>query len=168
MAGKKGRSGRAIIPDDVKEALGYRRDRMNADRPALLQGAFIREPLTGKAAEFFEAYFPQLYKGGVLSDSDSPGFHLLCKIYAQFQEAESMLAESGQIAFTAKGERQHPAIKNYLQLSAVYLSLLREFGLTPASRSGVIAGKPALDVTPVKKLGGKPSAGKGYAGKDLD
>lgn len=170
MAGKKGKSGRkTTIPDEVKEALGYRKDRINKDRPAVVQVAFVREPLTGKAQQFFDAFFAPLYERGVLSDSDSPGFHLLCRVYEQLAEAEENLLSAGQIVFTEKGPRTNPALKNYTLLADLYTKLLREYGLTPASRSGVVAPAAAMiDVTPKKKKTGKPSAGKGYAGKDMD
>lgn len=169
MAGKKGRSGRAIIPDDVKEALGYRKDRINKDRPAVVQVAFVREPLDAKAQQFFDAFFPQLYSNGVLSDSDAPGFHLLCRVYSLLADAEENLIASGQISYGDKGERTAPALKNYTTLSELYLKLLREYGLTPASRSGVVApAAAAIDVTPQKRRAGKPAPGKGYAGKNLD
>lgn len=169
MAGRKGTSGRkTTIPDDVKERIGYRKDRINHDRPAVVQVAFVREPLTEIAQQFFDNFFPQLYERGVLSDSDSPGFHLLCRIYEQLVIAESNLISAGQVVFTDKGPRTNPALKNYTLLADLYTKLLREYGLTPASRSGVVAPAAAtIDVTPKKKIG-KPSAGKGYAGKNMD
>lgn len=170
MAGKKGKSGRrTTIPDDVKEMLGYRKDRINHDRPAVVQVAFVREPLTEIAQQFYDAFFPQLYALGVLSDSDSPSFHLLCRSYEQYVIAERNLLAVGQVIYTEKGPRTSPEFKNYIQAADVYTKLLREFGLTPASRSGVVAPAAAMiDVTPKKKKTGKPSAGKGYAGKDMD
>jgi phage terminase small subunit len=170
MAGKKGKSGRkTTIPDDVKEMIGYRKDRINKDRPAVVQFAFVREPLTEKAQQFFDAFFYPLYERGVLSDSDSPGFHFLCRVYAQYVEAEENLLAVGQNVLTDKGPRTSSALKNFILVSDLYTKLLREFGLTPASRSGVVAPAAAtIDVTPKKKKIGKPSAGKGYAGKDMD
>lgn len=170
MAGRKGMSGRkTTIPDDVKERLGYRKDRINQSRPAVVQVAFVREPLTEIAQQFFDAFFPRLYALGVLSDSDSPSFHLLCRSYEQYVIAERNLLAVGQVVYTEKGPRISPEFKIYIQAADVYTKLLREHGLTPASRSGVVApaASAAIDVTPKKKIG-KPSAGKGYAGKNMD
>lgn len=167
MAGKKGRSGRAIIPDDVKTAIGYRKDRINENRPAVVRVDFHRDALHETAQAFFDYHYSTLRDIGALSDTDAFAFNHLCRVFEQLCIAEDELNQSGQIITTMKGGSTSPALKNYLALSELYMKILREFGLTPVSRSSIMAGANRPIETTVAKTT-KPKPGKGYAGKNLD
>lgn len=170
MAGKKGRSGVKVIPDDVKELIGYRKDRMHNDRPSVIQKAFPVEELTGHAREFFDKHFRSMYESGILSDTDAAAFCLLCRVYEQMRIAEDCVAVEGQTVETKRGPQTTAAARNFMQLSGLYVQLLREFGMTPVSRGSVQKMPEPIEVKQPKRgsrSGRKPNPGKGYAGANL-
>jgi P27 family predicted phage terminase small subunit len=77
---------------------------------------------------------------GVLTGADMAAFAGYCQNYARWKEAEEHLTEDGPAFEDSKGKVQHSP---YLRVSeAARRDMLRfasEFGLTPSSRSRIVA-----------------------------
>ena len=81
-----------------------------------------------------------LIQMGVLTGADMAAFAGYCQNYARWKEAEEHLTEEGPAFEDSKGKVQHSP---YLRVSeAARRDMLRfasEFGLTPSSRSRIVA-----------------------------
>lgn len=83
---------------------------------------------------------PALISMGVLSLADAVPFAAYCTAYARWREAEDEITKHGSVYKDANGNiRPNP----YIAISARQLSeiksLAAEFGLTPATRTAIIA-----------------------------
>ncbi|MEX3315692.1 phage terminase small subunit P27 family [Sulfitobacter sp. PS-8MA] len=152
--------GRKPIPDKLKLVKGTARaDRMNPDAPAANPGvATAPEWLSERAAEIFAQLSATLLNMGIASPDDQVALALLS---SRIEEVELMTAaiEDGGRTYDQKDEngnirmrRAAPEVGLRNEAMRHAQSLLAEFGLTPAARSKVSAGKPA-DENPFKALG---------------
>lgn len=81
---------------------------------------------------------------GMMTQIDRSGLAAYCQAYARWVEAEESLAKRGTIVKTKAGN----VIQNpYLAVANKAMDNMRkfliEFGMTPASRSRVVAGRKA-------------------------
>lgn len=91
---------------------------------------------------------------GILTEVDMAAFAGYCQAYARWKEAEEYLSAHGATVVTPNGYvQQVPQVsiaQTYLKLMGKYAS---EFGLTPASRSRLIAdAKPEAPVDEMDEL----------------
>lgn len=91
---------------------------------------------------------------GILTEVDLAAFAGYCQSYARWKEAEEYLSANGATFTTPSGYvQQVPQVsiaQTYLKLMGKYAS---EFGLTPASRSRLIAdSKPEAPVDEMDEL----------------
>ena len=116
------------------------------------------------ASETWDELVPILTERRVLSRADGTALALLCSEFASWRAAAAALKESGPATETASGSfKPSPELVAVDRHGAALLRWLREFGLTPASRSSVapivgvtrdalsdfLARNPALDSDPV-------------------
>ncbi|WP_339764931.1 phage terminase small subunit P27 family [uncultured Sulfitobacter sp.] len=152
--------GRKPIPDKLKLVKGTARaDRMNADAPAANPGVAVApEWLSDRASELFAQLSATLLGMGIASPDDQAALAMLA---SRLEEVELMTAaiEDGGRTYEQKGEdgevrmvRARPEVGMRNEAMRHAQSLLAEFGLTPAARSKVSAGKPAAE-NPFKALG---------------
>lgn len=100
----------------------------------------------------------QMESLGILTDVDQKAFASYCQAYARWREAEEFLEQHGTIMRTPSGYvQQMPQVSIAQTYNKIMLKLAAEFGLTPSSRSRIIAGD--MDNGPVDEmeeiLGGK-------------
>ena len=94
---------------------------------------------------------------GILTDHDMEAFAGYCQAYARWKEAEEFITQHGTIVRTPSGYwQQVPQVS----IAQTYLKVMNrfaeQFGLTPASRSRIIAdiGKGDSDDEMEALLGG--------------
>lgn len=154
-----GMAGRKRKPDHLKVVSGTaEKRRMNDEAPAANPGTAVAPGwLSERAVEIFDQISATLDGMGIASPDD---MHALALLASRLEEVERMNEAIGSLGETyeqldeygnVKMVRARPevGIKNEAMRHAQ--SLLAEFGLTPAARSKVSAGKPA-DVNPFGAL----------------
>ena len=78
---------------------------------------------------------------GVLTEVDMAAFAGYCQAYARWKEAEEFISKHGSIFQTPSGYvQQVPQVSIAQQNLKIMQSFCSEFGLTPATRSRIIAG----------------------------
>lgn len=79
---------------------------------------------------------------GVLTLVDKAAFANYCQAYARWKEAEEYISQNGPTVTTSSGYvQQIPQVNIALSYSKLMTKIASEFGLTPASRSRIIAGE---------------------------
>ena len=79
---------------------------------------------------------------GTLTEMDMAAFAGYCKSYARWKEAEEFIEKHGTIVKTPSGYwQQVPQVSIAQTNLKVMLKFCSEFGLTPSSRSRMIAGE---------------------------
>ena len=84
----------------------------------------------------------KLNQMGVLTEIDRSAFAAYCQSYARWKEAEEFIEKHGTIVKTPSGYwQQVPQVSIAQTNLKVMLKFCSEFGLTPSSRSRMIAGE---------------------------
>lgn len=79
---------------------------------------------------------------GILTDIDQKAFATYCQCYARWRNAEEFLSQHGTVFKTPSGYiQQLPQVRIAHDYSKQMMRIASEFGLTPASRSRIIAGE---------------------------
>lgn len=145
MAGNKN-SGRKPKPTAELEALMSWRAKKRTDEPARIDcDVECPEWLAGDAREYWEWHYPMLRANGTLSAPDCAAFAMLCQRWADWRECRRLCDERGRDmpvkAHNGKtvGAKRAPWDMRERDLFGQYANMCREFGLTPASRSSVVA-----------------------------
>lgn len=114
----------------------------------------IADPLAGApdrpgwldtvASEAWDALLALLLERRVVSRADGLALELLCVTYSSWRSAAEALAKDGPAVETGSGGfKPSPELQAVDRHGKQLVALLREFGLTPASRHGV---PPIVDV----------------------
>lgn len=83
---------------------------------------------------------PALESMGILTTVDITAFAGYCQAYARWKEAEEFISQHGSIFQTPSGYvQQVPQVSIAQQNLKIMQSFCSEFGLTPATRSRIIA-----------------------------
>lgn len=82
---------------------------------------------------------PRLIELGVLTELDLPAFEMLCIHYDLARQAMDDIQTNGITITEGAITKKNPAMQAWRENSAAYKTLLVEFGLTPSSRSRVVA-----------------------------
>lgn len=78
---------------------------------------------------------------GILTDVDMAAFASYCQAFARWKEAEEFITQHGTIVRTPSGYWQTvPQVSIAQTYNKIMTKLAIEFGLTPSSRSRIIAG----------------------------
>jgi len=147
--------GRKKIPDHLKVLSGTAQPcRMNPDAPSANPGvAGCPDWLSERASELFAQISATLLGMGIASPDDQVALAILASRLEEVELMTAAIEDGGRVYTQDSGMRRaapEVAMRNEAMRHAQ--SLLAEFGLTPAARSKVSAGKPA-DVNPFKALG---------------
>lgn len=115
--------------------------------------------LRPEAAKYWPELAKVLSEMGVLTLADKTGLALLCEPLADYLMARDVVeaaAEKEGVMFISTTEKgnviQHPAVGVMNKAWERVVKMLREFGLTPASRAGLQVEKPPGDQDPLLAL----------------
>ncbi len=125
----------------------YRQDR-HGPLPASKSGVScdqVKAPawLSPQAAKLFNEIAPDLIEVGRLDNLSLTPFAALCQSYARAEQMAAQISEQGALIRINGKPRPHPLIKESFAWQTMALDLLKEFGMTPASRG--FAGGDSLD-----------------------
>lgn len=136
-------------PDHLKIIAGTARpDRMNPDAPAANIGtASAPEWLSARASELFAQLSATLLGMGIASPDDQAALAMLASRLEEIEICTAVIEDAGRTYATTatsgdKLIRARPEVAMRNEAMRHAQSLLAEFGLTPAARSKVSAGKP--------------------------
>lgn len=103
--------------------------------------------LKGEARKAWETFATQLTESGVATLADAMALELLCSSIALYLDSLEMVRQFGPV-WIEKGESKIPKFAyspHWAVMNGEWkkiVSMLREFGMTPSSRSGVKATPP--------------------------
>ena len=85
-----------------------------------------------------------LHELGLLTDLDVQAFASYCQAYARWREAEEFITQHGSLVKTKSGYwQQVPQVSIAHQNQKIMMQAAAEFGLTPSSRSRIVADQAA-------------------------
>lgn len=147
-------AGRKRTPDHLKLVKGTaQKCRMNPNAPVPNAGtASAPNWLSERATEIFDQVSATLLGMGVASPDDMHALSLAASRIEEVEILTAVIEDAGRTYQTEAGlwkARPEVAMRNEAMRHAQ--SLLAEFGLTPAARSKVSAGKP-VDANPFAAL----------------
>jgi P27 family predicted phage terminase small subunit len=130
-----------------------RTDRVNDNEPEPQPGTVTCPSfLSEEAKAEWERIAPELMRLGLLTPIDRAAFAAYCESYAQWVRAETLLQEKGVLVIGNKG---HVIVSPLLWVSSSATKMMLkfgvEFGLTPSSRSRLIAAEP-MERDPLDQL----------------
>ena len=144
--------GRKPLPTALKILEGDRgkgRRPLNENEPRPPKGV-IKCPswLVPEAKKEWKRLAPSLEAMGLLTIWDIDSFSAYCQAYARWREAEEFITQHGSIFKTPSGYvQQVPQVSIAQQNLKIMQSLAGEFGLSPATRSRIIAAGCMSDKT---------------------
>ena len=102
--------------------------------------------LEEEAKEEWDRLAEPMFRLGILSELDMAPFAIYCQAYARWKEAEEFISQHGSIVKTKNGFwQQVPQVTISHANQKIMLQAASEFGLTPSSRSRIIAGNDMSD-----------------------
>lgn len=117
--------------------------------------------LTPGASKVWDFVCGLIDEMGILSRTDTISIQLLCEAYADYVEAQEAIKENGGPTYktqTSRGKgvivRNIPAVRQRNDADYRIRSWMSEFGMTPAARARVPAGKGS-SLDPADKYFGK-------------
>lgn len=141
-----GKRGPAPKPTAIKKLQGNAgRRELNEDEPEYNTPKVLPDPpdvLVGDkyARREWKVLGNILLKVGVLTEGDYQALTIYCKLYSRWYLAEQGIREHGLTMFSSKGGLvQRPEVKIAQDTAKLMKEYLKEFGLTPASRSAIKA-----------------------------
>ena len=150
--------GRKPKPTALKQLEGNPGKRPLNDREPVPPQGSIRCPawLEAEAKKEWKRLAPSLEAMGILTSVDISAFAGYCQAYARWKEAEEFISQHGSIFQTPSGYvQQVPQVSIAQQNLKIMQSFCSEFGLTPATRSRIIAqngSDVSDDVDPMENL----------------
>ena len=135
--------GRKPKPTAIKELEGNPGHRpLNEQEPKPVKKApACPKWLEPEAKKEWKRLAKQMESIGILTDVDMAAFASYCQAYARWKEAEEFLTQHGTIVKTPSGYwQQVPQVSIAQTYNKIMTKLATEFGLTPSSRSRIIAG----------------------------
>lgn len=135
------------LPTNLKVLRGTAQPcRMNDKEPKPDTDVSMPGGLTKEEKQHWQQIAGHLQEAGVLTVMDVQALKLYCRIYAKWHESNEKLDEYGPVIKTKTG---HPALSPYFKISQKYLdqllTILREFGMTPSSRTKIHASSDKPD-----------------------
>lgn len=135
------------LPTNLKVLRGTAQPcRMNSQEPKPDTNVSMPGGLTKEEQQHWQQVAGHLQEAGVLTVMDVQALKLYCRIYAKWHESNEKLDEYGPVIKTKAG---HPALSPYFKISQKYLdqllTILREFGMTPSSRTKIHASSDKPD-----------------------
>ena len=156
--------GRKPKPTEVKKLAGNPGNRpLNAREPQMPSGgeAFDAVPLELHhdlvASSEWERLAPMLRKARVATEADRASLMALCQQWSRYLEANGSVAKAGMVVRSPSG---YPMPNPYIAISnkalTICVKLWTELGLTPSSRSRVIAGDDESSADPFAEFDKAP------------
>lgn len=141
-----GKRGPKPTPTSVLELSGsWRAKKRKADGEPRPEPTLCVCPdwVTGAARAYWPEIAPMLSDAGITTACDSVALGLLVDSLAEYVAAKAEVDQVGLVTVTEKGNVvQHPVVGVMHNSRDAVLRLLREFGMTPSSRTGIqVAGK---------------------------
>ena len=100
--------------------------------------------LDDEAKEEWKRLAKNLNELGLLTELDMAAFASYCQAYARWKEAEEFISQHGTIVKTKTGYwQQVPQVSIAHSNQKIMMQAASEFGLTPSSRSRIIADESA-------------------------
>ena len=140
--------GRKPVPSALKELHGNPGKRpLNENEPKPLKKApACPKWLEPEAKKEWKRLAKQMEAIGILTEVDMGAFASYCQAYARWKEAEEFLTQHGTIVRTPSGYwQQVPQVSIAQTYNKIMTKLATEFGLTPSSRSRIIAADGSKD-----------------------
>lgn len=141
-----GKRGPASKPTTIKKLQGNPGKReLNKDEPKYKVPGKLPDPpetLTGDkyARKEWKTLGTILLHVGVLTEGDYDALAIYCKLFSRWYQAEQKVREKGLTTTSAKGViATRPEVKIAQETVKLMKEYLKEFGLTPASRSTIKA-----------------------------
>ncbi len=98
--------------------------------------------LDAEAKKEWRRVAKQLEELGVLTEVDMAAFAGYCEAYARWKEAEEFISKHGTIVKTPSGYwQQVPQVSIAQTYLKIMIKFCEQFGLTPSSRSRIVADK---------------------------
>lgn len=148
--------GRKPKPTAVKVLEGNPGKRqLNMFEPKPVKGKLPKCPdwLEDEAKEEWNRLAKNLHNLGILTDLDVQAFASYCQAYARWREAEEFISQHGAIVKTKSGYwQQVPQVSIAHQNQKMMMQAAAEFGLTPSSRSRIIADQTANEPDEMEML----------------
>ncbi|MEQ8154486.1 MAG: phage terminase small subunit P27 family [Clostridiaceae bacterium] len=103
--------------------------------------------LDAEAKKEWRRVAKQLEDLGILTEVDMAAFAGYCEAYARWKEAEEFISKHGTIVKTPSGYwQQVPQVSIAQTYLKIMIKFCEQFGLTPSSRSRIVADKGKQDV----------------------
>ena len=155
-----GTPGRAPKPTELKILEGNPGKRpLNKNEPAPAKKApSCPKWLEPEAKKEWRRLAKHMESLGILTEVDMAAFASYCQAYARWKEAEEFISQHGSIMRTKSGYvQQVPQVSIAQSYNKILTKLAEQFGLTPSSRSRIIAGESDMGVIDEmdELLGGK-------------
>lgn len=136
------------LPTNLKALRGTLQPcRVNEREPKPPKG-IVKMPkgLTREEKRHWKSVANDLESAGILTVLDVQALRLYCRVYTQWCDANSKLESFGSVI---KGSHGTPMLSPYFKVSRTcmeqMLALLREFGMTPSSRTRIRTEKDEPD-----------------------
>jgi P27 family predicted phage terminase small subunit len=127
-------------PKLVRAAYNKANAHASSARTALRRTPKPPATLTAEGRAHWMSWAPGLRKRGVLVTEDLPAFKALCRLAAVIDTLQATFEKEGVVITGSRGRSMiHPAYRAWRSQMPLYLALLAEFGLSPASRGKLIA-----------------------------
>lgn len=140
MAGTK-QSGRRRAPTALTVLRGNPgQGKLNKKEPKYAKLVNIEPPkfLDAEAQTEWRRLSPALCAQGLLSEADCATFGAYCSAYSDWVRAGLKLQESGDLQERLHTVGLSPVVKMKREAEAAMVRWAREFGFTPASRTGIV------------------------------
>lgn len=135
--------GRKPTPTAIKELEGNpgKRPLNKAEPKPVKKAPPCPKWLEPEAKKEWRRLSKQLELIGVLTEVDQAAFASYCQAYARWKEAEEFISQHGTIVKTPSGYwQQVPQVSIAQTYLKIMNKIAEQFGLTPSSRSRIIAG----------------------------
>lgn len=109
----------------------------------------LRSPagMNAQARKRWRQVARHLHDSGILTVLDTGALRLYCDAYARYLDASDIIEAEGLIIETEYTKKANPAVAILNQSADCMLKIMRDFGMTPSSRTG-------LEVLPPKNKPG--------------
>lgn len=139
-----GKRGPKPMPTSLLELSGSWRAKKRKNEPRPEASLCVcPDWVRGQAREYWPEIAPMLSDARITTQCDTIALGLLVDAIAEYVAAQREVDEVGLVSVTEKGNVvQHPVVGVMHNARDAALRFLREFGMTPSSRTGIqIAGK---------------------------
>lgn len=141
-------------PSKLKKLEGVRIDRINENEPQPEAGKVTCPGfLSREGKREWRRIAPELQRLGLLTPLDRAAFAAYCQAYGQWVETEKLLQQKGVLAKGKSGQIiASPLLWVSTSAAKRMLQFAVEFGLTPSSRSRLIASTEPAERDPLDEL----------------